>query len=148
MIFIKWHDYIRVQAIAKLKQIPTNKLSVGKRGTLLLKIYLATASVKQIFVIDQPEDNLDNQFIMNQLVPMLREIKKTRQIILSTHNANLVVNADAEQVIVAQLDQTENKGYISGGIENSIINIKIKEILEGGEDAFKKRESKYGLGQI
>ncbi|HUQ85072.1 MAG TPA: hypothetical protein VM077_02005 [Candidatus Limnocylindrales bacterium] len=147
-IFTKWHEFIHVKAIARLKEIPTEKLSVGQRGTLLLKIYLATASVKQIFIVDQPEDNLDNHFIMNQLVPLIKRIKKVRQIILSTHNANLVVNADAEQVIVSQLDQDDNKGYISGSIENPIINIKIKDILEGGEEAFKKRESKYGFGQI
>jgi ABC-type cobalamin/Fe3+-siderophores transport system ATPase subunit len=147
-LFTSWHEFIRVKAIARLKEIPTEKLSVGQRGTLLLKIYLATASVKQIFIVDQPEDNLDNHFIMNQLVPLIKKVKKIRQIILSTHNANLVVNADAEQVVVAQLDQEENKGYISGSIENPIINKKIKDILEGGEEAFRKRESKYGFGKI
>jgi len=145
-LFAEWPAFMRVTAVAKLKGIPTDKLSLGQRGTLLLKIYLATASVRQIFIIDQPEDNLDNQFIMNELVPLIRQIKKSRQIILSTHNANLVVNADAEQVIVAGLDTAQP--YISSGIENPIINQKIKEILEGGEDAFRKRESKYGLGEM
>ena len=98
--------------------------------------------------MDQPEDNLDNHFIMHQLVPLIRKIKKSRQIILSTHNANLVVNADAEQIIVANLDQNNDKGYISGSIENPSINKKIKEILEGGEAAFKNRERKYGYGRI
>ena len=79
--------------------------------------------------------------IMNELVPLIREAKKSRQIIMSTHNANLVVNADAEQIIVAQLDQ--GKGYISGSIENGEINKNIRDILEGGEEAFKRRERKY-----
>lgn len=146
-IFTRWSEFLGVKAIVKLKGIPTEKLSVGQRGTLLLKIYLATATAKQIFIVDQPEDNLDNQFIMNELVPLVRQIKKSRQIILSTHNANLVVNADAEQIIVARLDG-ENRDYVSGGIENKFINTSIKEILEGGEDAFRSRENKYGMGVI
>ncbi len=146
-LFTRWSDFLRVRAIVKLKGTPTEKLSVGQRGTLLLKIYLATATVKQIFIVDQPEDNLDNQFIMNELVPLVRQIKKSRQIILSTHNANLVVNADAEQVIVARLDG-KKRDYVSGGIENKFINKSIKEILEGGEEAFRSRENKYGMGTI
>ena len=113
---------------------------------LLLKIYLATATAKQIFIVDQPEDNLDNSFIMNELVPLIREVKKTRQVILSTHNANLVVNADAEQVLIARLDSDDD--YISGAIENHTINEGIKEILEGGEEAFRNRENKYGMKSL
>jgi ABC-type lipoprotein export system ATPase subunit len=140
-IFTKWDDFLGVKAVAKLNGKATEVLSIGQRGTLLLKVYLATSTAKQVFVIDQPEDNLDNSFIMNELVPLIRKAKKSRQIIMSTHNANLVVNADAEQVIVAQLDQ--EKGYLSGSIENLEINKNIRDILEGGEDAFRKRESKY-----
>lgn len=145
-LFTRWDDFLSVRTIVKLKNVPIEKLSVGQRGTLLLKIYLATASVKQIFIVDQPEDNLDNQFIMNELVPLVRQIKKSRQIVLSTHNANLVVNADLEQIIVARLDSDED--YVSGGIENPLINKSIKEILEGGEQAFINRENKYGMGDI
>ncbi|KKR89414.1 MAG: ATPase involved in DNA repair [Candidatus Uhrbacteria bacterium GW2011_GWD2_41_121] len=146
-LFTRWAEFLGVKAIVKLKGVPTEKLSVGQRGTLLLKIYLATATVKQIFIVDQPEDNLDNQFIMNELVPLIRQIKKSRQVILSTHNANLVVNADAEQIIVARLD-SDRRDYPSGSIEDNIINTSIKEILEGGEDAFRSRENKYGMGVI
>lgn len=142
-LFIDWDKFITVRTSVKLNGVSTEKLSVGQRGTLLLKIYLATATAKQIFIVDQPEDNLDNSFIMNELVPLIREIKKSRQIILSTHNANLVVNADAEQVIVARLDNENN--YLSGAIEDPDINKNIKEILEGGEEAFRNREDKYGM---
>jgi len=145
-LFMNWDEFIAVRTIVSLNGIPTDRLSVGQRGTLLLKIYLATATAKQIFIVDQPEDNLDNSFIMNELVPLIRQVKKIRQIIISTHNANLVVNADSEQVIVAQLD---NKGdYISGSIENPTINNLIKEILEGGEEAFRSRENKYGMRSL
>ncbi len=144
-IFTEWMNFLRVKAVAKLNGKPTEILSIGQRGTLLLKVYLATSTAKQVFIIDQPEDNLDNAFIMNELVPLIKKAKKSRQIIMSTHNANLVVNADAEQVIVARLDQS--KPYLSGSIENTEINKEIRDILEGGELAFKQREKKYFGGQ-
>lgn len=140
-IFTEWTDFIGVKAVAKLNGKATEVLSIGQRGTLLLKVYLATATAKQVFVIDQPEDNLDNNFIMNELVPLIRKAKQSRQIIMSTHNANLVVNADAEQVIVARLDL--GLSYLTGSIENPEINKNIRDILEGGEEAFRQRERKY-----
>lgn len=143
-VFTKWPEFLHVKATAKLNGKPTEVLSIGQRGTLLLKVYLATSTAKQVFIIDQPEDNLDNNFIMNELVPLIRRAKKSRQIIMSTHNANLVVNADAEQVIVAKLDDQEGGGrYLSGSIENNKINQNIRDILEGGEQAFLQRERKY-----
>lgn len=140
-VFTEWPSFLRVKAVAKLNGKPTEILSIGQRGTLLLKVYLATSTAKQVFIIDQPEDNLDNNFIMHELVPLIRRAKSSRQIIMSTHNANLVVNADAEQIVVALLDQ--GNSYFSGSIENSDINEAIKDILEGGEEAFKQRERKY-----
>jgi ABC-type cobalamin/Fe3+-siderophores transport system ATPase subunit len=142
-IFTEWPKFLKVRAIAKLSDKSTDILSIGQRGTLLLKVYLATSSAKQVFIIDQPEDNLDNNFIMHELVPLLRSAKKSRQIIISTHNANLVVNTDAEQVIVARLDQ--GKDYLSGSLENQEIISNVCQILEGGEDAFKKRKQKYNI---
>jgi len=142
-IFTEWPDFLKVRAVAKLNGKSTEVLSIGQRGTLLLKVYLATASAKQVFVIDQPEDNLDNNFIMNELVPLIRNAKRSRQIIMSTHNANLVVNADAEQVIIAQLDHHPAGSYLTGSIEAPEINKNIRDILEGGEEAFRQRERKY-----
>ncbi|MFP4514742.1 MAG: TrlF family AAA-like ATPase [Parcubacteria group bacterium] len=144
-IFTEWADFLGVKAIAKLNGKATEILSIGQRGTLLLKVYLATATAKQVFIIDQPEDNLDNNFIMNELVPLIRKAKQSRQIIMSTHNANLVVNADAEQIIVARLDQELD--YLAGSIENPEINKNIRDILEGGEEAFRQRERKYLLNK-
>jgi predicted ATPase len=77
-------------------------------------------------------------------VPLFRKIKKYRQVIIVTHNANLVVNADAEQVIIAE-NNDENISYKSGSIENLDIREKIYQILEGGKTAFEKREKKYGF---
>lgn len=140
-LFTQWDEFVRVKAIAKLDGVATEKLSVGQRGTLLLKVNLATSNARPIVVIDQPEDNLDNQFIMNELVPLIRDIKKSRQIIIATHNANLVVNTDAEQVIVADLGK--EPPYTLGSIENPDVNKQICDILEGGKTAFEKRQAKY-----
>lgn len=135
-----------------LKAIPSIKyynktpkqLSVGQRGTLYICIRLATSAFTTPFVFDQPEDDLDNSFIVKELTTIFRKIKKYRQLIIVTHNANLVVNADAEQVIVAQNDK-ETLSYFSGSLENPKIKKEVCDILEGGEVAFKQREKKYGL---
>ena len=112
-----------------------------------MKVNLATATAKQVLIIDQPEDNLDNDFIMKELVPLIRQAKKTRQIIMSTHNANLVVNADAEEVIVAKLGpDARTEPYMSGSIEDPSINTAIRDILEGGVEAFRQREQRYQEG--
>jgi len=142
-LFAEWNEFIKVKAVAKLDGVVSEKLSVGQRGTLLLKVYLATSNAKPIIIIDQPEDNLDNYFIMHELVPLIKDIKKTRQIIIATHNANLVVNTDAEQVIVADL--SKEPPYFLGSIENPMINKSICEILEGGKVAFERRQAKYRI---
>jgi ABC-type cobalamin/Fe3+-siderophores transport system ATPase subunit len=118
-----------------------DSLSMGERAIVLLKILLALDD--KPLLIDQPEEHLDNRFIFDELVPAFRSAKKRRQIIIATHNANLVVNTDAEQIIVAEPDQGV-LCYRYGMIEDLRIREKVTQILEGGELAFKKREEKYG----
>lgn len=142
------------------------KMSYGKKAFVILKLLLEFSNKECPILIDQPEDSLDNRAIYNELVTYLKQKKKYRQIILVTHNANIVVNADAEEVIVANQDgeDSENQDgikfqYVSGSLENTMqhkqTNIVLKsqgirehvcEILEGGTDAFKKREKKYAIG--
>ena len=94
--------------------------------------------------MDQPEENLDNESVFEILVPYVKEAKQRRQIILVTHNPNLAVVCDAEQIIVAKMDRKENKiSYISGSIENEKINKKIVDVLEGTLPAFDIRDRKY-----
>lgn len=130
-----------------LNNVEFSKLSAGQKGTIYLRLKLAEEAFNKIIIFDQPEDNLDNKFIMQELVTIFKELKKYRQIIIVTHNANLVVNSDAEQVIVAK----NNRGvlsYISGSLENAEIQKEVCEILEGGEIAFEKRRKRYtGLGK-
>ena len=134
--------YIKVYPILKYKGKNLDKISIGQKGTVYLKMKLATEAFSKPIVFDQPEDDLDNQFIIKELVDLFKELKKYRQVIIITHNANLVINADAEQVIIAKNDNERLK-YSCGSLENSNINKQICEILEGGKEAFEKREQKY-----
>ncbi|KFZ42145.1 hypothetical protein JS80_12105 [Anoxybacillus sp. KU2-6(11)] len=137
-----------------------SQMSPGKRGLILLELFLDMSNDKHPILIDQPEDNLDNRTISTELVRIIREKSQERQIIIVTHNANLVVLADAENVIVANQDKTLNENdshrfeYVNGALEcdfddgtNKISGKGIKthvcEILEGGKMAFEKRERKY-----
>lgn len=121
------------------------QLSPGERGALLLVFYLLLDKSDIPLILDQPEDNLDNHSVATVLVPFIRAAKKKRQIILVTHNPNLAVVSDAEQVIYVDLDKQNDYTFlaISGSIENKDINEKIVQVLEGAMPAFNKRKSKY-----
>lgn len=135
-------DYFSLDTLIYFNSRPMDKLSMGQKGTVLLKLFLAEGD--HPLVIDQPEDSLDNKFIYKELVGAIREAKKDRQIIIATNNANLVVNTDSEQVIVAEYDDNIIS-YKLGSLENKEIRKDIMPILEGGEEAFRKREEKYGI---
>ena len=87
----------------------------------------------------------DNQTVYELLVPCMKEAKRRRQILIVTHNANLAVVCDAEQVICADLDKKDNyrMHYLSGALENPVINKAVVDILEGTRPAFDKRDEKY-----
>ncbi len=136
--------YLYVQPKITYKSKPLNKISVGQRGTIYLCLKLATNIFSQPIIFDQPEDDLDNDFIFNDLINIFKEIKRYRQVIIVTHNANIVVNADAEQVIVAE-NSEEKLSYRSGSLENPVINKAVCNILEGGKIAFQQRRNKYHL---
>ena len=143
------------------------KMSPGKRGIVLFQLFLQLSNSDTPILIDQPEDNLDNRTIYQELNTFIKNRKLKRQIILVSHNANLVVSTDSENVIVA--NQEIKKGnnyeynekykfeYINGALEETFtlnngkkfhekgIREHVCEILEGGEKAFKIREKKYGF---
>lgn len=143
------------------------KMSTGKASFVILMLIMGLSKSNAPILIDQPEDNLDNRSITKDLVTYLRQKKIERQIILVTHNPNVVVNADAENVIVAHQSGQNDRltssifkfDYTNGAIENTKqydVNVKdllksmgirehIAEIVEGGKEAFKKREKKYGF---
>jgi ABC-type lipoprotein export system ATPase subunit len=130
-------------------------LSPGEKGVVLLLLYLeAENQDNRPLIIDQPDDNLDNVSVYPSLTEYFRTRKRTRQIIIITHNPNLVVNTDAEQVFVADFDGARNPKivYRSGSLEDSDpegsvpgIREEVCEILEGGTVAFQLREQRYAL---
>lgn len=136
------NKYVHVVANITVDGKNLNELSAGQKGTVYLCLKLATQLFSGPIVFDQPEDDLDNDFITTQLIDLFKEIKKYRQVIIVSHNANLVVNADSEQVIIAN-NTTEKLSYESGSLENEKINHDICRILEGGQRAFEKRRDKY-----
>lgn len=121
------------------------QLSPGQRGALLLIFYLLVDKGKLPIILDQPEENLDNETVFRLLVPVLSEAKKHRQIIMVTHNPNLAVVCDAEQIIHAQFDRAANSSisYKSGAIENTVLNGAVVTVLEGTKPAFDNRSGKY-----
>lgn len=141
------NKYLKVISEVKYKGKQPYELSVGQRGTLFICLQLATNPFSIPLIFDQPEDDLDNNFIMQELVPIFKKIKEYRQIIIVTHNANVVVNADAEQVIVAYNDN-EVISYKSGALEDYEIRGEVCTILEGGERAFAQREKKYAIRKV
>jgi ABC-type lipoprotein export system ATPase subunit len=145
-------------------------MSPGKRSFVILKLLLDFSEKKCPILIDQPEDNLDNRAIYGELVKYIRRKKKERQIILVTHNPNIVVGADSEEVIIANQNGKNSPNtdkikfqYKIGGLEYSSkrkndesipildrcgIREHVCDILEGGEKAFRDRENKYGFFKI
>lgn len=158
----KWweFDYKILQGGDEISQ-----MSQGKKSFVLLKLLIELDGSRCPILLDQPEDDLDNRSIYNDLVRFIKEKKKQRQIIIATHNPNLVVGADAELVIVANQHGEKTKNtrdtkfeYVEGSLENSFdeksdgrilyrqgIQEHVCDILEGGKEAFDKRKSKYNF---
>ncbi len=127
-----------------------SELSPGEKGTLLLVFYLLIDKSDVPLIIDQPEHNLDNETIYDLLVPAIKEARQKRQIILVTHNPNLAVVCDSDQVVCAAIDKTAGYivSYTSGAIENPTINRRIVEVLEGTMPAFDNRGMKYTASRL
>jgi ABC-type lipoprotein export system ATPase subunit/histidinol phosphatase-like PHP family hydrolase/flagellar biosynthesis/type III secretory pathway chaperone len=129
---------------AKTINRPLNQLSLGQQQSILLAILLQSKS-KVPLLIDQPEDNLDSEFIYKSIVANLRLIKEFRQVIIVTHNPNIAVLGDAE--LIVPLKSTSIKSMIieRGSIDNEKTRKLCCEILEGGKQAFKRRQEIYKI---
>jgi len=138
-------DHIAVRYEISYDGVDIRNLSPGTRGIVLLLLYLALDdSDDRPLIIDQPEENLDPKSVFDELVALFIAAKAKRQVIIVTHNANLVINTDADQVIVAEAGPHPSGGlppisYLAGGLENAAIRKAVCDILEGGEAAFRER---------
>ena len=124
---------------------PLRQLSPGERGILLLVFYLLVDQGLEPLIIDQPEGNLNNQSIYEHLVPVFMAAKDRRQILIVTHNPNLAVVCDAEQIIHCSIDHADGcrVTYKSGALENPEFNRLSLDLLEGTEPAFAARDRTY-----
>ena len=144
-------DHVEVRYGLEYESVDIQQLSPGTRGIVLLLLYLSIdIDDERPLIIDQPEENLDPKSIYDELVGIFKEAKKRRQIIIVTHNANLVVNTDSDQVIVASRGQHKpghlpDISYKSGGLESSDVRAAVCEILEGGRLAFAERARRLRL---
>lgn len=138
-------DHISVRYEILYDGIDIRKLSPGTRGIVLLLLYLALDEADdRPLIIDQPEENLDPKSVFEELVSLFIAAKARRQVIMVTHNANLVINTDADQIIVACANPSDCGGlpsfaYSAAGLEDAEIRKLVCDILEGGEKAFQER---------
>lgn len=146
--FAQWlfsTDHIAIRYEIAYDGIDIRKLSPGTRGIVLLLLYLGLDDADdRPLIIDQPEENLDPKSVYHELVSLFIAAKAKRQVIMVTHNANLVINTDADQIIIADAGSHTAGGlptitYTSGGLEDAHIRAAVCEILEGGEPAFRER---------
>lgn len=146
--FAKWlysTDHITISYSVRYDGTDISKLSPGTRGIVLLLLYLALDKADdRPLIIDQPEENLDPQSIFDELVGLFTEAKSRRQVIMITHNANLVINTDADQIIVANVgphtvDALPPITYLPGGLEREDVRTLVCQVLEGGEPALRER---------
>lgn len=164
-------NYFVLNFAIAYKDDPLDKMSPGKKGLVLLRLLIELSNEDWPILLDQPEDDLDNRSVYTDLVSFVRSKKPHRQILVVTHNPNLVVGADSEEVIVANQEGQEQARdnrkyrfeYVSGALEDSFelaptdepailfqkgIREHVCEVLEGGKEAFLKREQRYSFDRI
>jgi hypothetical protein len=146
--FAQWlfsTEHIRVRYEIAYDGVDIRKLSPGTRGVVLLLLYLSLDDADdRPLIIDQPEENLDPKSVFDELVSLFMMAKTKRQVIIVTHNANLVINTDADQIIIANAGPHLAGGlppitYVAGGLDEAHIREAVCNILEGGEAAFRER---------
>ena len=126
-----------------------DELSTGQKATAVLLLLLLDSDAP--LIVDQPEDDLDNRFITEGIVPRMRDEKRRRQFIFSTHNANIPVLGDAELIVgltpsgEGQAGRATIRPEHIGSIDAPAVRELVEDILEGGRDAFETRRRKYGF---
>jgi len=133
-----------VQVFLKLDQTlqPLSKLSDGQRATAMLLLLLVQE--ERLLIVDQPEDDLDNRFIYEDIVRILREQKGKRQLLAATHNPNIPVLGHAELIVALEASSEHTRIEAEGAIDQRKVQEFVRNVMEGGEDAFRRRAQKYG----
>ncbi|MFM0126732.1 ABC transporter [Paraburkholderia sediminicola] len=143
--FIYQLEYAQLTYGLRMGGVSLERLSPGQRGALLLIFYLLVDRDRIPIVLDQPEENLDNETVFRLLVNVINKAKQHRQVIMITHNANLAVACDAEQIVCCEMNRDDGNRitYRSGAIEEHPMNKIVVDVLEGTKRAFDNRSRKY-----
>ncbi len=146
--FLYGLEYVQPRYVLQWEEKEIAMLSPGERGTLLLVFYLLVDKGDLPLIIDQPEGNLDNHTVAKILVDCIRKARELRQVFIVTHNPNLAVVCDADQIIYAAIDKKDGNAitYTSGSLENPNMSQYITDVLEGTRWAFGVRGEKYKVG--
>ncbi|MDO9585628.1 MAG: hypothetical protein Q7I93_03985, partial [Syntrophales bacterium] len=141
-------EYVRPKYVLRWEGKDLSMLSPGERGTLLLVFYLLVDKGDMPLIIDQPEGNLDNYTVAKVLVDCIKSARKIRQVFIVTHNPNLAVVCDADQVVHASMDKANGNAitYTTGALENPTMSKYVTDVLEGTRWAFNVRGAKYKVG--
>ncbi len=147
----RWHalellapeDEVKVSLKVNDRWLELEKLSSGQRATAMLLILLT--QTQHPLIIDQPEDDLDNRFIYEDVVRLLREQKERRQVIAATHNPNIPVLAHAELIVALEAGSEYARIAVQGGMDHPKVQNEVRRVMEGGAEAFRRRAEKYGL---
>ncbi len=139
-------DAVRVHLRIGAAEQPLERLSVGQKATAMVLVLLA--GQERMLIVDQPEDDLDNRFVYEDIVQILRAQKGHRQMLAATHNPNIPVLGHAELVVALKAGEEDGRerGQIQaqGALDRKEIQDSIKQLMEGGEEAFRRRAEKYG----
>ncbi|OGO35269.1 MAG: hypothetical protein A2W35_01480 [Chloroflexi bacterium RBG_16_57_11] len=137
-------DTVQVSLKINENYHPLWKLSDGQRATAMLLLLLAQE--ERLLMVDQPEDDLDNRFVYEDIVRILREQKGKRQLVAATHNPNIPVLGHAELIVALEAQEEHCTIAAEGAIDRRSIQEFVRNVMEGGEEAFQRRAQKYGWG--
>ena len=126
------------------RKVDFENLSFGQKASILLGALLFSSEQCPL-IIDQPEDHLDSQFIARTVVGVLRTVKEHRQVIIATHNSNITVLGDAEQIVPLQGYEGRGLTRDVGSVDARPTRLRVCEVLEGGQAAYKRRGEMYGF---
>ena len=135
-------DDVRVSLKVNDRWVPLEHLSAGQRATAMLLILLT--QTRHPLLIDQPEDDLDNRFIYEDVVKLLRDQKGERQVIVATHNPNIPVLAHGELIVALEAESERTRISVQGGMDKRDVQNEVRRLMEGGDEAFRRRAEKYG----